>query len=148
MDAMRAVESASSVSPGSFLARRDAVELAALVAAGGEALAGVSAEDRDVLEKGVAALVGGKTAKEAAEAVLTEAKRPAECAAAAAAARAAGADVAAAASRAARSANVDGATAKECIAAAETFEAIDEAAAAAFRARARVAFPRCAAFAP
>ena len=148
VDAMRAVESASSVSPGSFLARRDAVELAALVAAGGEALAGVSAEDRDVLEKGVAALVGGKTAKEAVEAVLTEAKRPAECAAAAEAARAAGADVAAAASRAARSAIVDGATAKECIAAAETFEAIDEAAAAAFRARARVAFPRCAAFAP
>ena len=33
-------------------------------------------------------------------------------------------------------------SAKECIAAAETFEAIDEAAAAAFRARARVAFPQ------
>ena len=147
VDAMRAVEAASKATPGSFLARRDAVQLAAIVAAGGEALAAVSAEDRDALQKGVAALVGGKTAKEAAEATLAEAKRPAECAAAAEAARFAGYDVAAAASRAAKAADVDGATAKECIAAMETFEAIDEAAAAEFRARARVAFPRCAAFA-
>ena len=129
VDAMRAVEAASKATPGSFLARRDAVELAAIVAAGGEALAGVSAEDRDACKRASPRSSGedgeGGGGGDAGGGEETRGVRGGGGAAIRRVGRRRPASPR-------RAADVDGATAKECIAAMETFEAIDEAAAAEF----------------
>lgn len=154
LKALRAVNAALAVAPGSFKAARLVARLARLV----EELPRPPAEDdathaavRVVLEEGVEKATGGKSAMSFAEDMVKRAASPSEAAEAAAAIAAAGGDGGTACIAAAASCVVDGASLAECVAALGVFKRVEKEgdggpAASAFKKRCAPLYPLCDAF--
>ena len=144
--ALRAVNGAMKAAPNSFAARRNVAHLAKIVS---ELPNETPAALKEVLEAGVGALTGGKSAAAYADALVTEAKSAGPLASALAAAAVGLADAgkgAAAATAAAGAAELAAASVEACVEACAVLARVGGAAAAdAFKARCAVVHPYCAA---